>query len=569
LCDENVARIKEELGHYTFKSASTTNGRFLPARLIDVGDEGSSIHLIQTSERPTEQSNHYAALSYCWGTKEEAACQLRTMSYNLQQHLLDIPVDNMTLVMKDMVKTARSLSIRYVWIDALCIIQDDVDDWSRESERMGLIYANAFATICALSTSSCLESFLHRNSAVRVPFCSGVRADMHGMLNLRYQPLRSDLIDTKRAYGLSFEVLDYLSGTWDHRAWTYQEVQLSPRVVKFGVSRIYIECEDRVWTEPEKLQWLSEDRYSSFPWGLDIYRRTGDSQRFLNEWYGCANSYSSRQISDERDRLPALSGLAKLMAEATGDEYLAGLWKKGLLQGLLWIRSMPPNKSDLERLSPSLEQTYVGPSWSWINGYNDFQFFSSGKPKLLGNNAAYEMEMDLLSECQSIQAICTPEAPNLNPYGRITAGKLIVSGKLIRPCKEWTWTNFKWKVTYDGYRALCDVDWPLPEGARFMEVDDVCLLLIASSYGTQPSYDFCDEPVGEEPDLTDHDDNDQLTGERAGDYEISSNRNAWGLILRPIDNGARLIRVGRFRSGARQGGLLLFANRPFEEVEVT
>jgi hypothetical protein len=556
------------LGHSTFDGASTSHARFLPTRLIDVGDEGSSIHLIETYERPVEQTNHYAALSYCWGTKEEAARQLRTMSYNLQQHLLDIPVDTMTLVMKDMVKTARSLSIRYVWIDALCIVQDEVDDWSRESERMGLIYANAFVTICALSTSSCLESFLHRYSAVRVPFCSGVRADIHGMLNLRYHPLRSDLTDTKRAYDTPLEVLDYFSGTWDHRAWTYQEVQLSPRVIEFGVSHIYIRCQDRFWTEPGELHWLKEDRYSSFPWGLDRYRRTGDSQMFLNVWYSCANSYSRRQIGDERDRLPALSGLAKLMAEATGDEYLAGLWKKGIMQGLLWARSVPLNKYDIERLSPSLEQTYVGPSWSWINGYDDFQFFSSESSKILGNNAAYEMEMDLLSEYQSIQAICTPESPNLNPYGRITAGKLTVSGKLIRSCKEWTWTYLKWKVTYDGYRALCDVDWPLPEGINSVKFDGVCLLLIASSYGANSDYDLWDGLVGEEPDPTDHDDNDQLTGERAGDCEISSNRNAWGLLIQPIDNGARYIRVGRFRSGATQGGLLPFANRPFEEVEV-
>lgn len=106
---------------------------------------------------------------------------MKTLSHNLYQHLQGIPFKIMTFVMQDMVRTARRLSTRNVWIDALCIVQDDVDDWARKSEHMGLVYANAFVTICALSTSSCLVSFLYCSLSVRMLFRSGVRADVQGM----------------------------------------------------------------------------------------------------------------------------------------------------------------------------------------------------------------------------------------------------------------------------------------------------------------------------------------------------------------------------------------------------
>lgn len=70
----------------------------------------------------------------------------------------------MTPVLQDAIKTCRSLSISYLWIDALCITQDDPLDWERESASVGLIYLNAYLTICALSSDSCTGSFLDRKS---------------------------------------------------------------------------------------------------------------------------------------------------------------------------------------------------------------------------------------------------------------------------------------------------------------------------------------------------------------------------------------------------------------------
>lgn len=76
------------------------------------------------------------------------------------------------------------------------------------------------------------------------------------------------------------------------------------------------------------------------------------------DWYGLASEYSEKQITRSTDWLPALAGLAmKWEGSKTGD-YLAGLWSKDLLRGLLW-----------ESLAPDLNQNsvYMAPSWSWAS----------------------------------------------------------------------------------------------------------------------------------------------------------------------------------------------------------
>ena len=81
----------------------------------------------------------YAALSNCWGSSADAATQPKTERASLAKRLQEIPLYEMSSVMKDAVGVCKALDIRFLWIDSLFIVQDDTSDWERESEQMGSI----------------------------------------------------------------------------------------------------------------------------------------------------------------------------------------------------------------------------------------------------------------------------------------------------------------------------------------------------------------------------------------------------------------------------------------------
>ncbi|KAH8163482.1 hypothetical protein CIB48_g4761 [Xylaria polymorpha] len=82
----------------------------------------------------------YAALSYCWGAPADAATQFKTEQSTLNNHLAGFSLDELTSAVHDAVEVTRALSISYLWVDALCIIQDDVSDWEKESSAMADVY---------------------------------------------------------------------------------------------------------------------------------------------------------------------------------------------------------------------------------------------------------------------------------------------------------------------------------------------------------------------------------------------------------------------------------------------
>jgi hypothetical protein len=147
---------------------------FVPSRLLDIGPDGAendSLRLItrgdtisKTSWIAPSEKVKYAALSYCWGRPCDAQKQCKTERKSLKERLHAIPFIELTPVVRDAVILARRLSIPYLWVDSLCIIQDDTMDWENEASLMGLVYSNAYITICSLSSTTCQNGFLERPS---------------------------------------------------------------------------------------------------------------------------------------------------------------------------------------------------------------------------------------------------------------------------------------------------------------------------------------------------------------------------------------------------------------------
>lgn len=64
-------------------------------------------------------------LSHCWGL----AKPLSTTIHNIQVRKKHISMGILPPTFRDAVVLTGALNIRYLWIDCLCIIQDDIGDW--------------------------------------------------------------------------------------------------------------------------------------------------------------------------------------------------------------------------------------------------------------------------------------------------------------------------------------------------------------------------------------------------------------------------------------------------------
>lgn len=117
----------------------------LPTRLLHIPhSDGEMIRLENTGG----QSGQYVALSHCWG-KSGIDDQTKTTSTNMDKKMCGFLESSLPESFQDAITIARKLGFEYIWIDALCIIQDDCEDWTREASQMAEVYGNASLTISA------------------------------------------------------------------------------------------------------------------------------------------------------------------------------------------------------------------------------------------------------------------------------------------------------------------------------------------------------------------------------------------------------------------------------------
>jgi hypothetical protein len=116
--------------------------------------------------------------------------------------------------LSDAVAVTRSLGIRYLWMDALCIAQDDDTDKAKEINE-GRIYNNARVTIAAANAPSVQSGFLDGIARRDVPLPILLSGGRYGTLWVRERP------------PLANEPLD-------SRGWVLQEYLLSPHVLYYG-----------------------------------------------------------------------------------------------------------------------------------------------------------------------------------------------------------------------------------------------------------------------------------------------------------------------------------------------
>ncbi|KAF2721701.1 HET-domain-containing protein, partial [Polychaeton citri CBS 116435] len=307
----------------------------LPSRLIDVGlpNNSSSPVLRDTSDSTGE----YATLSHCWGSE----LTLETTKSNIEAHTKSIPLSYLPATFRDAVAYTRALGLRYLWIDALCIIQDDEADWRREAAAMCSIFENGAVCLSALFAGSSGVGFLHENSLDQVEFnVQGATLGIRPRTDTLPEAIQSSKLET--------------------RAWCLQERVLAPATLYFGRHQSYWLCRSAV--EPCPIDDQDPDNTEASI--LDVLwlgmRDLASLSDFasLSAWWDVIRNYSARQITKPTDRLPAVSGLVeKFFRRWPQSHYIYGLWSHAMLAGLLWRR---------EPVMRARQRT-AAPSWSWAS----------------------------------------------------------------------------------------------------------------------------------------------------------------------------------------------------------
>ncbi|CAN9260870.1 unnamed protein product [Alternaria alternata] len=351
-----------------------------PTRLLDVGTfEDDLVRLLDRAETLPLSNKPYATLSHCWGTTP----LIRTTQSNILEHRREIRHHYLPPTFKDAIKIARTLSIRYLWIDSLCIIQDDTHDWEQEADLMSKVYMYSFISIAATaSDSSTGGCFRQRDGRTVLP--TEVYIQMHDSgrdndekpAKVKYRlVLHKDLWTEK----LADEPLN-------QRCWILQERILSPRVLHFGHEQLFWECREfvacetyhqglpaslrnhpyinikrlQLGDEPKDDRWPAKyvskasqdisnvqslwDKFTSIFRPIVIHETTLyaglNNTSVYQDWYSVVEFYSMGNLTFPNDKLIALSGIAQTIVSAEssklGDGYLAGLWQSSLPASLLW-----------------------------------------------------------------------------------------------------------------------------------------------------------------------------------------------------------------------------------------
>lgn len=386
----------------------------IPSRLVEISSNGQ-IKLITTKSRAFD----YCALSYCWGGDQS----YKTTMDKLTEYHENIDIPRTAKTIHDAVTVTSSLGLRYIWIDALTIIQDSEEDKIQELSRMPGIYKGAFITLVASSAASSSEGFLQerklQNSVFRLPFrCpSGILSSVY----LYEMPKKDDSDDPVQK-----------------RAWCLQESILSPRIIKFSGDRVHWNCHTplEAMSEHGWYQYglsnqdhaLIEKLNSVKSLTVSSNAITDSTKEFilarvkiawppkeldsaLQEWMRIISRYSQRQLTVPSDKLVALAGVAAEFAHSIAaspdgfpSQYAAGLWYRDLERQLLWKRT--------SQTLPTRPQAYYAPTWSWASINSPVQILGSYVPVLqIIRHEVHLKNSELL-------------------YGEVTAALLTVKGRV-------------------------------------------------------------------------------------------------------------------------------------------
>jgi len=308
------------------EACSSRRKDWCPTRLIYVG--GDIIRLQTDIQSPVK----YATLSHCWGKLHIT----RLETNNITQLLESVPESALCKTFLHAIEITRFLGLEYLWIDSLCIIQNDSEDWGREAALMADVYGQSTISIAASGAVDGSEGcFFDRDR--RYFWNTPLDIDEQTLMMANTQVFERCVRHTELS----------------KRAWVLQERLLAPRTLHFSRAQVFWECKQANACESYP---NGHPNFLDMNWHLDGFRKDG-----VLSWEKIVQLYSRCSLTFEKDKLPALMGIAKMFQEETNMTYLVGMWKEELRLMLTW-RFM----SDSGGCKTPRPVEPRAPSWSWV-----------------------------------------------------------------------------------------------------------------------------------------------------------------------------------------------------------
>lgn len=480
-------------------SCTTETRAPLPKRVIDVGpNDGSQLPRLYETQR---EAVAYATLTYCWGKSQP----LRTKRENLKRMVQSINWQDIPRTIQDAIQITRALDLRYLWVDALCIVQDDEEDWQSQAPQMGAIYSRSFVTISAAEASSSDGGILRPRKFHEI---TGQIASEEAHTVTVFSCPSPDYSQ----FAVQHSFINSLYPIFS-RGWCFQERVLAKRVLHFTSAGIIFECneicfENGVWaaiphqnlykrslssilTRPtstnghhSQTMTTHRSRRKVFERFLSIICRTASPPMALNDdndgiqeanelWHRLVEQYSAKHLTVARDVLPALSAAAQQTKNWVLGEYLAGVWSGYFLENIIW-------EAKLKQMSTRPSE-YRAPSFSWASTIGPITYRATPD--------GAESRITIL------RVRCHPKS-KMYPFGEVKSGYLIATGQLItaqfhpRTCtcrtrQEWEETSCH--VFRHGHRVQDFQIDTIDDAMDAVGKEVFCLLMMASDDWEYPS----------------------------------------------------------------------------------
>lgn len=337
-------------------------------RLIDVKRKA-----IQSFEDANIANFKYVALSYMWGKKQRVMLVSQNESLLSEDNALDC---NVSRTIADAINLVRSFGLEYLWVDALCILQDSDSDKKEQISNMDMIYKEARLTVIAASGDDADAGLPGLTPGSRTVRQEEVIVIAPGSDN----PGLSIVSTLSAVTSGSVTVPHPFSKTkWNTRGWTLQERALSLRVLTFTEEQIYWACQCSQWCEDTYAECsLGQfSYYSSNRQELSIqvnrlhsiaWHAQDPIDQLWQRYQVLVSQFGEREFSFEGDAHDAFAAILKEMSRHTGERFLWGIPASRLELGLNWSARGGAERRDVVSTLPmtSLNRRVPFPSWSWL-----------------------------------------------------------------------------------------------------------------------------------------------------------------------------------------------------------